>query len=37
MVLVGQVYEIQHGPGELVLPARPEEIAADRAALTGER
>lgn len=37
MVLVGQVYEIQHGPGELVLPARPEEIAADRAALAAER
>ncbi len=37
MVLVGQVYEIQHGPGELVLPARPEEIAIDRAALAAKR
>lgn len=32
-VLVGQFYEAEQGVGELVLPARPEEVAADRAAL----
>lgn len=33
LVLVGQFYEQQRGRGELVLAARPEEVAADRAAL----
>lgn len=33
LVLVGQFYEQRSGGGELVLPARPEQVAADRAAL----
>lgn len=34
MVLVGQYYETQQGAGELLLPAQPDELAADRRALT---
>lgn len=33
MVLVGQYYETQQGVGELLLPAQPDELAADRRAL----
>jgi hypothetical protein len=33
LVLVGQFYEQQRGRGELVLAARPDEVAADRATL----
>ncbi|HMA16489.1 MAG TPA: PAS domain-containing protein [Kiloniellaceae bacterium] len=33
LVLAGQFYEQARGRGELVLPARPEEVAGDRAAL----
>jgi hypothetical protein len=33
LVLVGQFYEQRRGGGELVLAARPEQVAADRAAL----
>ncbi len=34
MVLVGQYYETRQGPGELLLPAQPDELAADRRTLT---
>jgi len=33
MILVGQYYETRQGPGELLLPAQPDELAADRRAL----
>jgi len=33
MILVGQYYETTQGPGELLLPAQPDELAGDRAAL----
>lgn len=34
LVLAGQFYERARGRGELVLPAQPEEVAGDRAALS---
>ena len=37
MVLVGQFYELKHGPGELILPAQPAELSADRATLAAAR